>query len=508
MNVADWLAATARQRPGAPALLLGSKTVRDYAGFAGIVSAIARSLRDEHGVLPGDRVAIFMANSTQYLECLFGVLWAGAVVVPLNAKLHGREAWTILRDADAVAVFVSLSSAEELRSTRAPEDADLPLLEVTADTRLSAAALGTPVKAEWDDLAWLFYTSGTTGRPKGVMLSHGNLISMSLCYLADVDSVEPTDAVLYAAPMSHGAGLYAFIHVRRGARHVIPPSGGFDPEEILDLAADLRGVSLFAAPTMVRRLTDAARRRDRPGDGVKTIVYGGGPMYEADLQDALNVLGEKFVQIYGQGESPMTITALSREWHTPEATPRRASVGTAQSAVSVRITGKDESPLVPRATGEIEVKGATVMLGYWRNPEATGETIRDGWLRTGDLGYLDGDGFLTLTGRSKEVVISGGSNVYPREVEDVLVSHLAVREAAVIGLPDEEWGELVVACVVTEPDAVVSSEDLDAHFLRSLARFKRPRRYLTLPCLPKNSYGKVLKDDLRRQCLPLTNTKE
>jgi len=212
-------------------------------------------------------------------------------------------------------------------------------------------------------------------------------------------------------------------------------------------------------------------------------------------------MGQRFVQIYGQGESPMTITALSREWHSrtddPRYLERLASVGPAQSVISVRITDADGNPLPAGETGEVEAKGAAVMLGYWNNPKATADTLKNGWLRTGDVGRLDADGFLTLSDRSKDVIISGGTNIYPREVEEALLTHADVREVSAIGVPHPEWGEIVVACVVLEDGATANDQVLDAHCLASIARFKRPKRYVYLPSLPKNNYGKVLKTSLR-----------
>ncbi len=359
----------------------------------------------------------------------------------------------------------------------------------------------SPLPREANDLAWLFYTSGTTGRPKGVMLSHGNLMAMSLCYLADVDQATPNDASLYAAPISHGAGIYNIPHVRIGGRHIVPVSGGFDPDEVLNLGRQLDNVVMFAAPTMVRRLVDAAKKRGENGEGIRTIIYGGGPMYTADIRDAIATMGQRFVQIYGQGESPMTITCLNRDWHRqtehPRYLERLGSVGPAQSAVSVRVTGADGMPLPAGETGEVEVKGATVMLGYWNNPKANAEALKDGWLRTGDVGRLDQDGFLTLSDRSKDVIISGGTNIYPREVEEALLTHPDVREVSAIGAPDPDWGEIVVACVVLQEGAAAGDSALDAHCLASIARFKRPKRYVYLDALPKNNYGKVLKTELR-----------
>jgi long-chain acyl-CoA synthetase len=504
MNIAEWLAATAKLRPEAPALLTGFDLDADYKTFALRAAAIGASLVRDHDIAPGHRVAVFAGNCTQYLECLYGIWWMGAVAIPINAKLHGRETAWICSDADAKLIFVSDDTAAALTEANGDLPATMKMLSLDSDayrTMREGEGMPTPLAREIDDLAWLFYTSGTTGRPKGVMLSHGNLVAASMCYLIDVDPATPKDASLYAAPISHGAGLYNFPHVRTGGRHVVPESGGFDPDEVLNLARQLDNVVMFGAPTMVRRLVDAAKRRGENGEGIRTIIYGGGPMYLADIRDAIAVMGQRFVQIYGQGESPMTITALGREWHArtdhPRYLERLASVGSAQSVMSVRITGKDGQVLPPGETGEVEAKGTAVMLGYWNNPNANAETLKHGWLRTGDVGRLDEDGFLTLSDRSKDVIISGGTNIYPREVEEALLTHDDVREVSAIGAPDPDWGEIVVACVVLEEGAAADDAKLDAHCLASIARFKRPKRYVYLDALPKNNYGKVLKTELR-----------
>ena len=507
MNIAEWLAASARLYPSAPALLRGTRIEADYAVFARRAASIGAGLRREYGIQPGDRVALFMSNCTQYRECLYAVWWIGAAVIPINAKLHGREAAWICDNAGSTLAFVDEDSAAALSVVMEDLPDGMRMLVVdSADYRAlqhSDGGTARPKPRGDGDLAWLFYTSGTTGRPKGVMLSHGNLMAMSLCYLADVDAVSRENAILYAAPISHGTGLYNFIHVRMGARHVVPESGGFDADEVLDLGRALDRVAMFAAPTMVRRLVDAARRRGETGEGIRTIVYGGGPMYLADIRDAIGVMGQRFVQIYGQGESPMTITSLPRAWHAdvdhPRYLERLASVGVAQSVMQVRITGADGAPLPVGETGEIEAKGPAVMLGYWNNPDANAATLQDGWLRTGDVGRLDDDGFLTLSDRSKDVIISGGTNIYPREVEEALLTHPDVREVSAIGVPDPEWGEIVVACVVLDEGAAADEAALDAHCLNAIARFKRPKRYVFMDGLPKNNYGKVLKTELRER---------
>jgi len=358
---------------------------------------------------------------------------------------------------------------------------------------------------EPDDVAWLFYTSGTTGRPKGVMITQRNLMTMGLTYFVDVDAVADQDAIVYAAPMSHGAGLYAIPHLMAGARHVVPASGGVDPAELFELGRSLGPLSTFAAPTIVKRLVDHVEKAgltpQQAAASFKTIVYGGAPMYVADIQRALRLMGPRFVQIYGQGETPMVATALSRQHLMDAGHPRYleriASVGVAQTPVQLRISDGHGVELPVGEVGEVLVKGDSVMAGYWGNPEATAFAIRDGWLFTGDIGSLDGDGFLTLKDRSKDLIISGGSNIYPREVEEVLLTAPGVAEVAVVGAPDPQWGEVVVAFVVAAPGASLTEDALDRHCLEQMARFKRPKRYCLVRELPKNNYGKVLKTELR-----------
>jgi len=498
MNPAEWLRRSAIRRPGAPAILLGTRLVADYAGFADRAARLGAGLAD-HGIAPGDRVAIFMKNRPEYLEALYGAWYAGAAVVPINAKLHPREAEWIIADAGAKLALVSADPGAGLDpSACRVVDVDSP----DYARLLGHDPMPEPAPMVPEAMIWLFYTSGTTGRPKGVMLTSANMQAMCLSYFTDVDGVEDRDAALYAAPMSHGAGIYNFMHVMRGARHVIPDSGAFEPAEILDLAARLGGVSMFAAPTMVSRLVAHARATGHRGEGIKTIVYGGGPMYLADILQAVETFGPRFVQIYGQGESPMCITALSREQVADRAHPRwrerLASVGQAQSTVAVRIADAEGRDVAPGVVGEILVRGAAVMAGYWGNPGATASAIRDGWLWTGDLGAMDAEGFVTLHDRSKDVIISGGTNIYPREVEEALLLHPAVAEASVVGRPDPDWGESVVAFVTAAPGAIIDPQALDRHCLDCIARFKRPKDYRVLDSLPKNNYGKVLKTELRR----------
>jgi long-chain acyl-CoA synthetase len=290
-----------------------------------------------------------------------------------------------------------------------------------------------------------------------------------------------------------------------GARHVVPASGGMDPAELFSLGHALGPLSTFAAPTIVKRLVDHAEQaglsQDDATRAFKTIVYGGAPMYVADIERAMRIMGPRFVQIYGQGETPMVGTALSRQHLADSAHPRHAariaSVGVAQAPVQIRIADGEGRELATGDIGEVLVRGDSVMSGYWRNEQATAQALRDGWLYTGDVGCLDSDGFLTLKDRSKDLIISGGSNIYPREVEEALLTAPGVAEVAVVGAFDPEWGEVVVAFYVPVAGADVSPEEIDRHCLAQIARFKRPKRYVRVSALPKNNYGKVLKTELR-----------
>lgn len=504
MNPAIWLARTARRVPNAPALMTGLIVEDDYSGFADAAASIASALMSR-GVGPGDRVAVFMANGTDYLRALYGIWWSGAAAVPINSKLHAREAAWIIADAEAHLAFVTREHGDALAEVLETPCSLVVAGEGDWTAMRSRAPLTAPVPLNRDDMAWLFYTSGTTGRPKGVMITCGNIMAMTLSYFVNVDEVQPGDATLYAAPMSHGAGIYNFMHVLRGCRHVVPESRGFDPTEIFDLCRELGSVHFFAAPTMIKRLVDAAKTSGATGDGIRTVVYAGGPMYLADILEAVEVLGDLFVQVYGQGECPMCITALPRDAVSDRSHPRwrerLASVGTAQSVCEVAILGTDGIRLPEGEVGEISVRGAPVMLGYWNRPDATAETIKEGWLWTGDMGSMDADGYVTMQDRSKDMIISGGSNVYPREVEEVLLTHPDVREVSVVGRPHPEWGEEVVAFVALVEGASLNSGELDNLCLENIARFKRPKAYVALADLPKNNYGKVLKTELRKQLM-------
>lgn len=498
MNLAHMLVRSARRLPGQPAVIERDRIELTYAALARRVLALAGALRSSLGAAPGACAGLVMRNNAAYVELLYACWAAGVSAIPINVKLHPKEIAFILDDAGARVCFVTDDiDTAAIDAARSADDTAFIDVDSRAYRSLLHATPATVSEVAPDDVAWLFYTSGTTGRPKGVMLTHGNLLAMTLNYRADVDAATVGDHLLHAAPMSHGSGLYILPNVAAVATQLIPASRGFEVPEIDEILALVPNVKFFAAPTMVMRLVDALRSG---AQGLKHIIYGGGPMYVADCLRALERFGPRLTQIYGQGESPMTITVLPAAEHLDDHDGRRlqrlASVGRAQTGIELAVLDTADRPVAQGDIGEVAVRGATVMRGYWKNPAATASTLANGWLHTGDLGRLDAQGYLTLVDRSKDLIISGGTNIYPREVEEVLLRHPDVREVAVVGMPDPEWGEAAVAVVVARTQAPAAAA-LDAFCLEHVARFKRPKRYVFVDELPKNATGKVLKRELR-----------
>lgn len=502
MNIAVWVARNGRRFADHVAIADGERPHADWQTFAHRTASLAAGLCAEFSLAPGDRVAIVMSNRPEYLEAMFAVWHAGLVAVPVNARLHPEEIAYILDQSGTSVVVVDDDHAADVRIAADGLSGLRAVVVAPGEewSRLAATEPAPLVDRRPEDPAWIFYTSGTTGSPKGATLTHRNLLVMSLSYFADIDSIDAHDCILHAAPLSHGSGLYGLPHVARGATSVLPHSRGVDTAEIAALIGHWPGMTFFAAPTMVKRLAGSEEIRAADLSNLKTIIYGGAPMYLSDLEEALEVFGPRLAQIFGQGETPMTITALSKDDHANTDDPRRRdrlqSVGVPRTDVEVRVVDAGGRALPAGEVGEIVVRGDVVMAGYWEQPDATASTIRDGWLHTGDVGSFDTEGYLTLRDRSKDLIISGGMNIYPREVEEVLLAHPGVRAVSVVGRPDPEWGEAVVAFVVATDDAPTPDE-LDRACLDRIARYKRPKEYRFVDSLPTNNYGKVVKRQLR-----------
>jgi long-chain acyl-CoA synthetase len=513
MNLGRLLTNAAQRSPDAPAITQDGRTTT-YRELDERVNALAHALR-RLGASPGDRVACLLPNSPELIETMFACFSAGLGWVPLNAKFQASEVSYHLEDSGAIALVTSPAMRQAVDDASTTEVHVLAVDDAGADRHgewqdtasyegvIAAERDREPleVTVDRDTLAWLFYTSGTTGRPKGAMLTHGILNFVTTSWLADLTPMSSGDVTLHAAPLTHGAGFHALATTARGAHHVLAPAGRFEPAAITALMADFRVRNTWLVPTQIIMITDAAG--DDPLDlpDLRHVVYGGAPFPEPELRRALGIFGPRLVQLYGQGETPMTATVLTTADHIAalaEPAPSRLSTaGYARPGMSIRIVDDAGHGVVPGAVGELVVSGPAVMTGYWNRPEETARALQNGWLRTGDLGCLDETGALTLLDRVKDMIITGGSNVYAVEVESVLLGHAGVRDVAVIGLPDRTWGEQVVAVVVTDPDHPVSEAGLEELCSTALAAYKRPRRYCFVETLPRNAYGKLLKRELR-----------
>jgi long-chain acyl-CoA synthetase len=502
MSIAKLLRASASVFAGSPALKEGTRVTATYAEFAGRVERMANGVKSLAKNAPGARVVIFSANCPQYIETMWAAWHAGLCVVPVNAKLHPRELNYIVENAGATVCFIDEKRVEEMRAESLLSSSVQIISFGSSEYAQLGASNSIPITAvEENALAWLFYTSGTTGKPKGAMLTHRNLFGMTLRHYADLGQVNERDSLIHAAPLSHSSGLLSIAYVAKGGCNVVPESGAFKEDEIIRLINDGQSCTMFLAPTMVNRLIRHPDMSACDLSHLRSIVYGGAPMYLDDLKSALRIVGPRLVQIYGQGETPNTISFLPSKFHIgiPDARLDAAlnSVGVPRTGIEIRIVDDDGEDAATGQIGQVLVKSEVTMMGYWDNPTASEAALRDGWLHTGDLGCFDELGFLSLKDRAKDVIISGGSNIYPREIEEVVLLHEGVLEVSVIGRPSAEWGEEVVAFVVRRAGSEVSGRDLDTLCLQHIARFKRPKAYCFVGQLPKSNYGKILKTELR-----------
>jgi acyl-CoA synthetase (AMP-forming)/AMP-acid ligase II len=509
VNLGQLLTNAARRAPQAPAVTQGDRRLT-YAELDARVDALAHGLA-ALGLAAGDRVAVLMHNCPELLETMFACFKAGYCWVPLNSRFTSAEVEFQVVDAGAAALVCGAGLGEVVDGASLPgvhlvgTGAELPAgglaYEQVLDTGRGRGS--AVVSVDRDALAWLFYTSGTTGRPKGAMLTHGVLAFVTASWLADLTPMDEQDVTLHAAPLTHGAGFHALATTARVGHHVLTDPGRFEPEAVFAQLQRERVTNTWLVPTQIIMLVDAAADSPPALPYLRHVVYGGAPFPPAELRRALETLGPCLVQLYGQGETPMTATVLPPAAHAaavadPSST-RLASAGFARPGMDVRVFDADDVELPAGEVGEVVVRGPAVMLGYWGREDATREALRGGWLHTGDLGRMDEQGYLYLLDRAKDLIITGGSNVYAVEVEAALVSHDAVRDVAVIGVPDRTWGEVVVAVVVSDVPPAEAEARLVEHAALSLAPYKRPRTYRFVEALPRNPTGKVLKRELREQ---------
>lgn len=511
MNLGRLMSDTARRHPDLDALVWGERSWT-WRELDERVTALAEGLRSL-GLGKGDRILVHARNSNQLFESMWAVWKLGAVWVPTNVRLTPAEVAYLGRSSGARAMILEGDFPEHLAAVREASEALCHAVvigeaeagsEVSGYEALIEAHLGTaPFEEEVDrgDPCWFFYTSGTTGRPKAAVLTHGQMAFVVTNHIADLmPGLDFRDASLVVAPLSHGAGVHALPQVARGAVSVLTGGRSFDEAEVWRLVEQQRITNMFTVPTILTRLVRHPAVDHHDHSSLKHVIYAGAPMYREDQKRALETLGPVIVQYYGLGEVTGNITVLPAHAHSlDDSMMKVGSCGYARTGMEIAIKDGEGRRLGADEVGEICVRGPAVFAGYHDNPEASAKALKAGWFHTGDLGRLDAQGYLFITGRASDMYISGGSNVYPREAEEILLSHPAVAEVAILGVPDPEWGESGFAVVVAEPGAAVSEADLLGFLEGKLARYKHPRRLVFWEALPKSGYGKVTKHLIREE---------
>lgn len=505
MNLAQFLTQTARRLPERTALVHGA-TRWSWRELDERVSALAHALR-ERGVDSGDCVLIHGVNHLEYVQSLFAIWRVGAVIAPTNVRLTAPDVAGIARTCRPVAMLCGDDYREYADAVRSEIDLPAGVLwlgapaeepdSVAAQTVVTDTA-NAPVRN--GDHAWYFFTSGTSGAPKAAVLTHdqmGFVVTNHLCDL--MPGTTEGDVSLVVAPLSHGAGIHLLPQVAAGAASVLTTSPKLDGGEIWELVERECVTNMFTVPTILKLLSEHPDVHTRDHSSLRYVIYAGAPMYEADQRHAREVLGDVLVQYYGLGEVTGNITVLPPRLHNH---PRPAGVeigtcGVPRTGIQVSIQDDGGSELPPGAQGEICVAGPAVCAGYLDNDAANSSAFRDGWFRTGDLGLLDEYGFLYVTGRASDMYISGGSNVYPRDIEEKLLQHPAVSECAVLGMPDAVWGEVGVAVCVPSAGNDIDVAELTRWLGTRVARYKLPRHIFVWDEIPKSGYGKIVKRTIR-----------
>lgn len=514
INLGKLLTDTARRYPERIGLIHGddAHTWRELDDHANALCAALREL----GIRKGDRVLLQAPNNRHLFESPWGVIKAGAVFVSINPRSSGEELARIAADCQPSAFLVDPTLAHHVKAVQAAAPSlrhvvvmgsgavpDRAADWLDYDSLLAQHAGASTYECEmaYDDPVWLPYTSGTTGRPKGAIQTHGQMVFVLLNRIADVlPALSPDDASLVIGPLSHGAWNIAACNMIRGAKSVIPTNPHFDEAECWALIEKYRITNLFAVPTVLSKLIRSPAMDQHDHSSLRYIQYGGAPITRVDQRLAIEKLGHVLVQGYGQAECNGTIAVLYPWMHSTRDDDPGApagACGVVRTGIDVAILSGNGTRVGPGETGEICVRGPAVFAGYYNNPEATREAFRDGWLRTGDLGQFDERGFLYIVGRDREMFISGGMNVYPNEVEDYLSRHPALDQVCVVSVPDTTWGEIGVAAVTLKAGHAASEAELTGFMRTQLANYKRPKRIFVVDDIPKTAVGKVSKQAVR-----------
>ncbi len=504
VNLGRLLSDTARRMPDATALIWGERQW-SWAEIDGRVNALVAALK-ARGLGKGDRILVQAKNSNQIFETMFAAFKLGGVWVPCNARLTPPEIAYLGQSSESVAMFADESYAEHVAHCQA----EVPGIQhyvtigenplpgsLDYEALLTEGAGAGPWEAEVGpgDPCWYFYTSGTTGRPKAGMLTHDQMGFVVVNHLADLmPDTHGGQASLVVAPLSHGAGAHLLPQVARGVPSVLTASASFDEEECWQLVERYGVANMFTVPTILTRLCRHPSVDRYDHSSLKYVIYAGAPMYRADQKHCLEKLGKVLVQYYGLGEVTGNITVLPPALHEiDDEAMRVGSCGYPRTGMEIAIKDGDGATVATGEQGEICVRGPAVFAGYHNNPEANAKALKGGWFHTGDLGRVDEAGFLYITGRASDMYISGGSNVYPREAEEVLLTHPQVAEVAILGVPDPQWGESGIGVVVLEAGGAAGEAELLAYLDGKIAKYKRPRRFFFWDSLPKSGYGKVTK---------------
>lgn len=505
MNLGNLLTQAACKYANLPGFIQGD-TTRTWSQLNARVDALAHHFKLQ-GILPGDRILVQLTNGLPLFESAWVAFKLGAVWVPVNYRLTPSEVAYLAKSSGAAMMITQSAFDAHVAAAQAESPALLQVLRTDqpAYDAMASERTGPFAAAEvtYHHPLWFFFTSGTTGRPKAAVLTHGQMAFVVTNHLADLlPGLRQDESSLVVAPLSHGAGIHALVNVARGAASVLLPGESLDCPAAFEAIEKHRVTNMFTVPTILKRLAEdpAATRFDH--SSLKHVIYAGAPMYKADQQRALAAFGPVIVQYFGLGEVTGNITVLRTDEHLEDSGALLGTCGTARSGMEVAVLDEQCQPVATGVQGEICTRGPAVFVGYWNNPQANEQAFRGGWFHTGDLGTMDARGFVTISGRSSDMYISGGSNVYPREIEEALLTLPDIAEAVVFGVPDAQWGELGVAVLAArDPAAPLAPDQILAHLQPLLAKYKWPRTIQFWPSLPKSAYGKLVKKDIRAEYL-------